>query len=140
MSANLGSVRRKPRFFTRVIIKDSRGEYLLLAQRYRDSLLWNFPGGKVELGECAAAAAKRELFEETGLLALRMHFLLDRVVEVGDVPWRGRYYLVDQLRGVIRIREPEKIMELKFKSYPELLELPQLREALADVACVINDH
>ena len=31
--------------------------------------IWSFPGGKIELGEPSLAAAKRELWEETGLSA-----------------------------------------------------------------------
>jgi 8-oxo-dGTP pyrophosphatase MutT (NUDIX family) len=31
--------------------------------------IWSFPGGKIELGEQSLAAAKRELWEETGLSA-----------------------------------------------------------------------
>jgi ADP-ribose pyrophosphatase YjhB (NUDIX family) len=40
---------------------------LLLARRAKPPQLWSLPGGRVELGETAADAARRELFEETGV-------------------------------------------------------------------------
>jgi 8-oxo-dGTP diphosphatase len=38
---------------------------------------WSLPGGKIEVGETAQAAAQRELFEETGVQA-------DLALHVGD--------------------------------------------------------
>jgi len=56
-----------------IIIEDDR---LLLIRRAKDPNkgLWSFPGGGIELGETAAEACAREVFEETGL-----------VVDVGSV-------------------------------------------------------
>ena len=44
-----------------------RGGKLLLARRAVPPLLWTLPGGRVEFGETAADAARRELLEETGI-------------------------------------------------------------------------
>lgn len=46
-----------------------RNDEVLLARRGKPpgAGLWSLPGGKQELGETAEAAARRELFEETGL-------------------------------------------------------------------------
>jgi 8-oxo-dGTP diphosphatase len=44
-----------------------RSGKLLLARRAVPPKLWTLPGGRVESGEAAADAARRELFEETGV-------------------------------------------------------------------------
>lgn len=51
-----------------VVLRD--GEFLLV-QRAREpgKGLWAFPGGRIDSGESAEMAARRELLEETGLVA-----------------------------------------------------------------------
>jgi ADP-ribose pyrophosphatase YjhB (NUDIX family) len=50
---------------------------LLLVQRGRGAGigLWSIPGGRVELGETLVAAVRRELIEETGLVAGGVRYL-----------------------------------------------------------------
>jgi ADP-ribose pyrophosphatase YjhB (NUDIX family) len=56
-----------------------RGGTVLLVKRARapSQGLYAYPGGKVEPGETLAAAAARELLEETGLVATRYRPLRD---------------------------------------------------------------
>lgn len=65
-----------------------RNNQVLLAKRRKnpDSGLWGFPGGHVELGETALAAAARELQEETGILAEPVDYLtnIDVVIRNPD--------------------------------------------------------
>jgi ADP-ribose pyrophosphatase YjhB (NUDIX family) len=51
-----------------------RGDEVLLVQRGKRPYdgFWSLPGGEIQLGETAADAARRELKEETGLLALTL--------------------------------------------------------------------
>lgn len=50
-----------------VIVEDEKGHVLL--EKRTDNHCWGYPGGSVELDEVVEDAARRELFEETGLLA-----------------------------------------------------------------------
>lgn len=50
-----------------VIVENARGEILL--QLRSDNGCWGYAGGAVELGESVEETAKRELLEETGLIA-----------------------------------------------------------------------
>lgn len=56
-----------------VLIENERGE-LLLGLR-TDNHCWGTAGGAVELGETVEEAAKREMFEETGLIADELELL-----------------------------------------------------------------
>ena len=56
-----------------VIVENDKGEILL--QKRKDNHLWCFSGGSIELDEDVEKAAKRELFEETGLVARELQLL-----------------------------------------------------------------
>ena len=53
-----------------VIVEDDKGRILL--QLRKDNGCWGYAGGSVELDEEVEEAAKRELFEETGLIANKL--------------------------------------------------------------------
>ena len=53
------------------IYKDGK----VLLQKRKDNLCWAIHGGIIEIGEKVEDAAKRELFEETGLIANKLELL-----------------------------------------------------------------
>ena len=63
-----------------------RGDQVLLVQRGKGALkgFWSLPGGHIEPGETAKAAAQREVREETGIEAD-----ISSLVDVHDVIIRG---------------------------------------------------
>jgi len=50
-----------------VIVENDKGEILLILRS--DNKKWAYPGGSVDINEIVKEAAKRELFEETGIIA-----------------------------------------------------------------------
>ena len=75
---------------------------MLIAKRSADQHLggtWEFPGGKVEPGEEPEAAARRELLEETGLVAEALEPLLVFVHDYPDRRLRFHAYLVRDPAG-----------------------------------------
>jgi 8-oxo-dGTP diphosphatase len=83
----------------------------LLAQRPPGKVYagyWEFPGGKIEPGETAAAALKRELEEELGMIALCIY------------PWLTRVY-----------EYPHATVKLHFQRVVQWLGEPQSKEAQA---------
>jgi 8-oxo-dGTP diphosphatase len=83
-----------------------RSDRVLLCRRPaggRFSLRWEFPGGKVEPGEQAAAALEREIREELGLEAVAGARLLEVEHRYPGGPWvRLEFFAVARWSGTPR--------------------------------------
>lgn len=99
---------------------------VLLVRQYRlpaDQYLWELPAGKIDAGENALQAAKRELIEETGLRAKKWKKLAFFYPSPGYVGESMTIYLATELtEGAAEPMEDERI-ETKWFSKKELREL-----------------
>lgn len=110
-----------------VIVEDAQGKILL--QQRTDNLCWGYAGGALELGETTEAAAKRELLEETGLLAEEMELFgvfsgkdFHHVYPNGDEVYIvDVVYLCRKYTGALKAQDGE-VERLRFFSAGELPE------------------
>jgi 8-oxo-dGTP pyrophosphatase MutT (NUDIX family) len=89
------------------VVLDGQGERLLLMRRHRfivDRWVWELPGGYVDDDEDPAAAAVREVEEETGWRPRHVEFLLSSQPVIGNADYPQDLYLA---RGAEKIGEPE---------------------------------
>lgn len=108
-----------------VIAEDSRGRILL--QKRADNGCWAYAGGSVEIDENTEETARRELQEETGLIAeeleflgiysgKHMHYVYPNGDEVSNV---DIVYICRRYHGELKKQESE-VKELKFFAKDEL--------------------
>lgn len=120
-----------------VIVENENGEVLL--QKRADNHCWGYPGGSLELDEVVEDAARRELYEETGLIAREIelfgvfsgpdvHYIYPNGDEVSNV---DIVFLCRNYDGTLRCQESE-VEELRFfpaDALPEDLS-PPIRKPL----------
>jgi ADP-ribose pyrophosphatase len=93
---------------------------VLLVRQYRlpaRASLWELPAGRLDSGETALAAAKRELAEETGFRARKWRKLLSFYVSPGYVSEKMTIFLATELTaGAAEPMEDERIETRWFTS------------------------
>ena len=110
-----------------VLVEDSEGRILL--QLRHDNHCWGYPGGSMEIDEELEHTAKRELFEETGLVAEELelfgvfsgkalHYVYPNGDEVSNV---DIVYLCKKYSGTLTCQEGE-VDDLRFFSADEIPE------------------
>lgn len=115
-----------------IIIENEKGEILL--GRRTDNHMWGYAGGSIEIDERIEECAKRELFEETGLIAEEMTlFMINSGPEVHYVYPNGDevsnveiIYLCKKYHGTLK-RQEEEIEELRFfapEDVPDAISSP----------------
>jgi 8-oxo-dGTP diphosphatase len=96
-----------------VAVVQSDDKFLLVRRKEaKGNLVWNFPGGKIEIGETELAAAEREVLEETGVQCEAIRTMGQR-----RHPNTGRmvtYVLCGYTTGDAHITEPDKSTQVRW--------------------------
>lgn len=118
---------------------DGQGNVLLVKQ-YRFPVrkaLWELPAGKIDAGETALQAAKRELIEETGYRARRWRKLIKFYPTPGfHAEWMSIFVAEDLVPGKRHVIEDE---HLEVKWFPvEWVEQQIRKGSIVDAKTIIG--
>ncbi len=104
-----------------------RGEpRILLERQYRhaaQSMLWELPAGRIDDGETALTAAKRELLEETGYSARQWKRILHFYVSPGFLDETMTIYLAQGLRSGEAQPEADERIATRFFTLTEAKQM-----------------
>lgn len=95
---------------------------ILLECQYRhaaQSMMWELPAGRIDDGETAITAAKRELLEETGYSARQWKRILHFYVSPGFLDETMTIYLAKGLKAGVAQPEADERIAVKFFSLSE---------------------
>ncbi len=109
-------------------VKATRGgePRILLERQYRhaaQSMMWELPAGRIDDGETALTAAKRELLEETGYSARQWKRILHFYVSPGFLDETMTVYLALGLRSGEARPEPDERIAVHFFTLSEAMKM-----------------
>ena len=128
-------------------VDDSRSTpHVLLERQYRHAAsdyLWELPAGRIDLGENALHAAKRELLEETGYTAVRWRLIFKFYASPGFVAETMSVYLATGLRAGPAHPEPDEVIHKTMVPLPKAIRMAlngTIRDAKTISSVLWLDH
>jgi ADP-ribose pyrophosphatase YjhB (NUDIX family) len=124
------------------VVLDEDGERMLLMRRHRfivDCWVWELPGGYVDKGEDPAAAAVREVVEETGWRPRGVEFLMTCQPVIGNADYPHDLFLAV---GADRVGDPEadEAAEVRWVPVDEVPALIGSGEILGAITIIGAQH
>lgn len=110
-----------------VVCSFYQGKYLLSRHKHRDT--WETQGGHIEPGETALDAAKRELYEESGVLDADLYSVCDYLGYNSQRQSNGAVFLAD-IHKLGALPESEMKEVGVFDALPENLTYPNVTPRL----------
>lgn len=102
------------------IIKDTENKVLLIHRNTSKRTHWEIPGGKIEKGETAAAAARREIQEELGVEVSISSQAGDCIFDEDDYTLQYTWFNAIIAGGTPTIQEPHLHDKLQYFTKAEL--------------------
>jgi ADP-ribose pyrophosphatase len=99
-------------------------DHVVIEKQYRRAVkryVYEFPAGRIERGESPAAAARRELEEETGYRAGRMRLLFRGYTAPSWHTEVVHYYLATNLKKTKAMPEPTEDIEIEVVKLDDLI-------------------
>jgi ADP-ribose pyrophosphatase len=102
------------------------GKYVVIQKHaYANSGIYRAPSGGIGLNESIEEAAKREMWEETGLDVRLLRLVLDVSLDVRNgsqvIPWRSLVFLAESVGGTIQAVDTFEIFDVKLITKEEIL-------------------
>ncbi|MFW9800778.1 MAG: NUDIX hydrolase [Candidatus Thorarchaeota archaeon] len=120
---------KKGRYHDITCFIQSGNEYVVIQKHaYANTGIYRAPSGGANSGEPLEDAAKREMYEETGLEIELLRFVLDSRLDVvykdGTIPWRSLVFLSGAVGGEMGAVDTHEIYEVRTMSREDILGEP----------------
>jgi ADP-ribose pyrophosphatase len=106
--------------------KSKKNPWIVMERQYRhaaNQYLWELPAGKIDTGEEALAAARRELIEETGYRAKKWSPLVEYFASPGFLGESMKVYVAEGLKAGEAQPEEDEEIELRLVRLSEVLKM-----------------
>lgn len=112
-------------------IVQSQGTFLMVEETIHGKALWNQPAGHLEADETLTEAARRELWEETGVQAAPQHFLrLHQWIAPDNTPFLRFLFSLDLPEKPITLPHDSDIDRCLWLTASQILNAANLRSPL----------